>query len=284
MPSFFSNKKLIVLLTSLVILIALIGYSLRQGNKATWAEKFVQDSVGLFQYVLNVPAQYAAGFFQNVDDMKNAYQENKALKSKIEDYARVEQENRDLSQRLRDLKKQLDIDKNPDLSSYTKYTAAVIGRSTDEWNQVLTVDKGSMSGIKTGMPVMAPGGLIGSISKTGNFTSKVSLISDKRNVNQISANIENTDIYGMIEGYDEEKSVLMFQKIPIKSDVKRGQSVVTSGLSGMYPKGLMIGKVVSVSTDQYGLTKAAEVKPSANLNTSYVTIVDREARTPDTGR
>ncbi|RYL94683.1 rod shape-determining protein MreC [Sporolactobacillus sp. THM19-2] len=285
MPSFFSNKKLIVLLTSLIVLIALISYSLRQGSRTTWMERFVQDSAGFFQYVINVPAQYAAGFFENVSDMNHTYQENKRLKAKLEDYARLQQENRDLTQRFNELKKQLNVDKNPDLSSYTKYTAQVIARPNDGWNQMLTVDKGRMNGIRTGMPVVTPEGLIGTIEKTGNFTSRVSLITNKRNVNQISAKISNTGTYGMIEGFDEEKGALLFQRIPIKSNVKKGQTVVTSGLSGMYPQGLIIGKITSVSTDQYGLTRAAEVKPSANFDSiNYVMIVNREAPTPDTGK
>lgn len=284
MPSFFSNKKLIVLLTSLVVLIALISYSLRQGSKSTWPEQFVQDTVGWFQYVMNVPAQYAAGFFQNVNDMGNAYKENKKLKAGLADYARVEQENRDITHRYNDLKKLMNLANSPDLFSYTKHTAMVIGRSYDQWNQIVTVDKGRIDGIRAGMPVIAPGGLIGRISRTGNFTSEVSLISDNQNINQISAIIQNTRIYGMIEGYDANKGMLLFQKIPIKSNVQKGQLVTTSGLSGMYPSGLMIGQVASVTTDQYGLTKAAEVKSSVNLNDlTSVMIIERKAGTGGTG-
>ncbi|GGL41254.1 rod shape-determining protein MreC [Sporolactobacillus putidus] len=284
MPSFFSNKKLIVLLTSLVVLIVLISYSLRQGNKSTWPEQFVQDTVGWFQYVVNVPAQYAAGFFQNVSDIGNAYKENQKLKADLADYARVEQENRDITQRYNDLKKLMNMQNSPDLFNFIKHPAVVIGRSYDQWNQIVTVDKGRLDGIRPGMSVIAPGGLIGTISRTGNFTSEVSLISDNQNVNQISAIIQNTKTYGMIEGYNANNGRLLFQKIPLSSNVKKGQVVTTSGLSDMYPSGLMIGTVTSVSTDQYGLTKAAEVKPSANLNDlTSVIIVERKAKTPGSG-
>ncbi|TGA99485.1 rod shape-determining protein MreC [Sporolactobacillus shoreae] len=284
MPSFFSNKKLILLLTSLIVLIALISYSLRQGNRSSWPEQFAQDSVGLFQYVLNVPAQYAAGFFQNVSDIKNAYEENKKLKANLENYARVEQQNRDLSARYNQMRRLLNIEKDPNLLSYKKYAAEVISRAPDQWNQLMTVDKGSVNGIKTGMPVVTADGLVGTISQVGNFSSKVSLISNQQNVNQISAIIQNTRTYGMIEGYDPNRGTLLFQKIPIKANLKKGQIVTTSGLSGMYPPGLMIGTITSVSTDPYGLTQAAEVKPSANLNDIiYVMIIDKSAAATGTG-
>ncbi|RYM06849.1 rod shape-determining protein MreC [Sporolactobacillus sp. THM7-7] len=284
MPSFFSNKKLIVLLTSLIVLVVLISFSLNQDRKSTWPEQFVRDTTGWFQYLLQRPAQYAAGFFGNVHDMANAYQENKQLKENLANYARVAQENRDLTHKYNELRKQLDLQNDADLSEYQKHTAMVIARSYDRWNQIVTVDKGENDGIQSGMPVITPKGLIGKIGKVGKFTSEVSLISDSRNVNQISAIIQDTRTYGMIEGYDEKKGVLLFQKIPIKSKVKKGQMVTTSGYTGKFPSGLPIGKVTAVSTDQYGLTKSAELKPAVDLNDlTYVIIVDRKARTSDTG-
>ncbi|RYL93877.1 rod shape-determining protein MreC [Sporolactobacillus sp. THM7-4] len=284
MPPFFSNKKLIVLLSSLIILVALISFSLRQSNKSTVPEQFVQDTVGWFQYLMEMPAQYAAGFFQSVHDMSNVYQENQKLKENLADYARVEQENREIAHRYHALKKQMNMDNNPDLYEFQKRTAMVIARSYDQWNQIVTVDKGKKDGIATGMPVITAEGLVGKIGKVGQFTSEVSLISNNRSINQISAIIQNTRTYGMIEGYNAQKGVLLFQKIPIKANVKKGQMVTTSGLSGLYPASLPVGKITSVSTDQYGLTKSAEVKPSVDLNDlTYVMIIDRKAKTPDTG-
>lgn len=286
MPSFFSNKKLIVLLSSLIVLIALISYSLRQGDRTSWVQQFTGDTVGLFQNIINVPAQYTAGFFQNVSDIRNAYSENKSLKANLENYARVEQQNKDLVQRNNELRKMLNIGKDPALASYTKYPASVIGRSIDQWNQQLTVNKGRVNGIKAGMPVITASGLIGSVTKTGNFTSQVSLISNQQNVSQISAMIlnKNTKIYGMVEGYNANKGVLLLQKIPINANLKNGQVVTTSGLSGMYPPGLLIGKVTSVSTDSYGLTKSANVQPFVNLNDiNYVTIIQKSSTASGNG-
>lgn len=278
MPSFFSNKKLIVLLTGLVVLIALISYSLKNEDNDAWPEKFVQDTVGWFQYVMNVPAQYAAGFFENVEDIRNAYNENKKLKADLEQYAQVKQDNQDLLQRYNEMKKLLNIDKTPDLSAYKKYPAMVIGRSYDDWNQILTIDKGRLDGIRSGMPVVNAQGLIGKIGKTGNFTSQVTLITNTQNINQISAKIPGASTYGMISGYDQKRGTLSLQKVPIKAKLKKGQGVITSGLSGMYPEKLSIGKIKSVSTDQYGLTKTAEIRPSVNFNDlNYVAVIQRKA-------
>lgn len=284
MPSFFSNKKLIILLASLIVLVALIGFSFKEKERAVWPEQFVQDTVGWFQFLLERPAQYAAGFFGTVGDIENAYKENKELKANLEDFASVKQQNRDLQNSYQELKKQMKLQNDPDLSDYKKFSALVIGRSYDGWNQTVTVDKGSNDGVKTGMAVITSGGLIGKIGSVGKFTSKVMLISDKQNANQISAMVQKPKIYGMIEGFDEQKGVLLFQKIPVKANVKKGQVVETSGLTGILPSGLLIGKVTKVSSDQYGLTKIAEVKPSVDLNNlTRVMIVERLARTAAAG-
>lgn len=284
MPSFFLNKKLIILLTSLIVLVALVSYSLKQGNRSTWPEQFVRDTVGWFQYLMEKPAQLTAGFFGNISDIANAYQENKKLKESLADYAKVKQENRDLVARNNELKKQLGIADDPNLSDARLSTAMVLNRSYDQWNQLVTIDKGEIDGVVPGMPVMTGDGLIGMTGRTGKFTSEVSLISDNRSVNQISATITDVRANGMIEGYDAKKKVLLLKKIPIKADVKKGQTVTTSGFSGKVPSGIPIGKVASITTDQYGLTKTAEVAPSANLDDlTYVMVVDREAAAPDAG-
>ena len=72
MPPFFSNKKLIVLLTSLILLVALVGFSLKDRGNLSWPEQFVHDTVGWFQFVVNKPAQYVAGLFGDVEEMQNA--------------------------------------------------------------------------------------------------------------------------------------------------------------------------------------------------------------------
>ncbi|TCP32238.1 rod shape-determining protein MreC [Scopulibacillus darangshiensis] len=281
MPPFFSNKKLIILLASLIVLVALVGFSIKERKQMTWPEQFVHDTVGWFQVIFNRPAQYVAGFFETIDDIENAYKENKALKADLEDYAKVKQENKEIKHDNQELKKELDLLNDPDLSAYKKHPALVIGRSYDKWNQLVTVNKGEQDGIKPDMAVITPDGFIGKVRKAGQFSSEVILMTDTRNANQIAAMVQGSRIYGMIEGYDPEKNVLLFKKIPVKAKIKKGQMVVTSGLGQIFPRGLPIGKVKKVTTDQYGLTKIAEVEPAANLNDlTHVVIVEREAGTP----
>lgn len=281
MPPFFSNKKLIILLTSLILLVALIGFSLKDRNKLSWPEQFVHDTVGWFQFVVNKPAQYVAGLFENIGEMKDVYDENKRLKAQLRDYAELSAKYNDLDQQFSRLEKQLHVDS---LMNHKVKVATVVSRSFDQWNQIITVSKGSQEGIKKGMPVQTAEGFIGRVTSVSQFTSVVTLMTDPTDNNQISAVAVNKGKtnFGMIEGYDQDKHVLLLKKISIDANVEKGDSVMTSGLGGVFPSELLIGKVVSVKPDQYGLTKIAEVKPAANFdNIEYVDIIERTSPTPD---
>ncbi|WEG14051.1 rod shape-determining protein MreC [Pullulanibacillus sp. KACC 23026] len=280
MPPFFNNKKLIILLTSLIILVALIGFSMKEREQISWPEQFVHDTVGLFQYTFSKPARYVAGFFQNLQDIRNVYEENKVLKSHLQKYAELDSNYQVLKSQYDELKKQLNISSIPDLTDYKSYVAFVIGRSFDNWNQQITVNKGLKQGIKKGMPVVTADGFIGKVTEVSQFTSVVTLVTDPSNYNQISAEVikSGVPIDGMIEGYDDKKNELLFKKIPIDAKITKGDKVVSSGLGKVYPQGILIGTVTKVSTDQYGLTKTAEVKPAANFNNiEYVDILERLA-------
>lgn len=88
-------------------------------------------------------------------------------------------------------------------------------------------------------------------------------------------------IFGLIEGYDEESESLIFRDLENEDDIEKGQTIVSSGMGGVFPKGLLIGTVERVEMDQYGLTKIAYVKPAANLyDINHLMVVDRDLHSP----
>ena len=72
--------------------------------------------------------------------------------------------------------------------------------------------------------------------------------------------------FGLIEGYDRKRSELIMKRIDSSFEVKVGQKVITSGLGGIFPKGILIGEVTEVTTDDYGLTKLAYIRPAADFS------------------
>jgi rod shape-determining protein MreC len=264
MPQFFLNKRLILLLVSIIILVALIGFSLKDRNELTWSEQFLKDTTGFVQLIFHKPAQLVAGFFENVNDIRNTYKENKLLKERLEEYVSLEAQVQTLkkeNERLRAL-----LNKKESLRDFVPIQATVIGRNPDRWQETVIVNKGQQHGVKKDMAVITPEGLVGKVQHAAQFTSTIQLLSASDQKNRISAYVQGKEnVFGLIEGYDEKRRALLLKEIPFDAKIKKKQKVLTSGLGGIFPKGLVIGEVMEVVPDQYGLTKMVYVKPAANF-------------------
>ncbi|WP_078555363.1 rod shape-determining protein MreC [Bacillus alkalicellulosilyticus] len=282
MPEYF-NKRLIVLLVSIIVLVALIGYSLSDRDNITMPEQFLRDSVGWVQTIFSKPAHYVAGFFENVNEMKVIYEENRVLKARLEEFAQVAVERNLLKSENDTLRRMLEIDES--LMDYQMRTALVIQRSPDRWNNLIGISKGKSDGIRTNMAVMTSEGFIGKVKSVGPFTSTVQLITDHDRTNRVSAMIHGEDsneVLGFIEGYDQDTGLLLMKKITMDREVEIDQLVTTSGKGGIFPSGLPIGKVVAVEPDEYGLTQNAYIEPAADFyRLEYVFVIERTSITLD---
>jgi rod shape-determining protein MreC len=278
MPQFFLNKRLIILLVSIIVLVALIGFSLRERDSISWPEQFVKDMVGFGQSLISKPVNYTVGVIENVQDLQNTYTENEKLKSRLDELVKLETQVRDLNQDNEELRAVLE--KKEDLRSYDTIQATVIARNPDQWHELITIDKGEVNGIQSDMAVISSSGLIGKVKSVNEFSSTVELISTNNTKNRISTVIQGKqDINGWIEGYDNEKKEILVKRIPNDLKVEKGSKVITSGLGGVFPKGLVVGEVKEVKPDQYGLTQTAYVKPAADFyHLEHVMVIDRDMK------
>ena len=120
--------------------------------------------------------------------------------------------------------------------------ARIIGNSSDAWSRAVTIDKGTAAGFSCGMAVCNSGGVIGQIVEVSATTSTVQLITDEGS--GVSAMIQSTRAQGMLQGQPDGSLRLSY--VSTDSDVKVGDIVITSGIGGVYPKGLPLGTVSSV--------------------------------------
>lgn len=140
--------------------------------------------------------------------------------------------------------------------------ARVIGRSPDSWSASVIIDKGRRNGIKSGMVVINAKGLVGSIVESTDNVSKVLLINDP---NQgIFSIIQRSRQEGLVSGV--LGSNLIMRYLPQEAQIELGDSIITSELSRIYPKGLLIGQVVHIGREFSGLNRYALVKPAVNLS------------------
>ncbi|GKQ42858.1 cell shape-determining protein MreC [Companilactobacillus sp. RD055328] len=280
MNKFFSNKKLIVLMVTVILTFGLIAISINirdKKNTPPLIQQIGNDSVGLIGSVLTAPINGINQIGDNASNLFDTYNENKRLKSKLQSYSQDKVQLDTVKSENKDLKKQLEL--NDTLTDYTKITASVITRSPSDWQSYLTINRGSNNGIKKNMPVMSGSGLVGRISEVNKTNSKVELISSQNSLsNRFAAEIQSdsVDVNGVISSYNADSGVLIMSQVNSIKDVKPGQKVITSGLGGITPRGLYIGKVINVKKDEYGLSNVIYLKPATNLtNFTIVTAIDR---------
>lgn len=121
--------------------------------------------------------------------------------------------------------------------------ARIIGQSSDAWSDTVTIDKGSLDGISVNMPVTNSTGVIGQVIEVAPNASTVRLLTDEGS--GVSAMIQDTRAQGMVQGQPD--GTLRMDYVSVDADVKEGDIIITSGIGGVYPKGLPIGTVASVT-------------------------------------
>ena len=281
MPRFFSNKRLILLLVGVIVLVALISFSLRDRHNASLPEQFVKDVVGFGQSLFSKPTHYITDFIGNIDGILNTYEENKILKGRLSEYASNQSKLTDIqaeNDRLREI-----IGKEENLRAYEPLHATVIARNPDQWEKKIIIDKGSKSGIKPNMAVLTASGLIGKVVLVTPFHSTVELLSTENREFRVSAVIPGEEpAFGLIEGFDRKRNELIMKRVDSNFEVMPGEKVISSGLGGIFPAGLLIGEVTEVSTDDYGLTKLVYIRPAADFSMlDHVIVAKRTSETVD---
>jgi rod shape-determining protein MreC len=146
--------------------------------------------------------------------------------------------------------------------SYKVIAARVIGRDPSNWSSTVLINKGSSSGIKKGAASVSFLGLAGRVMEVGSSASKVMLINDP-NVS-VSARIERSRQEGLICG--SLGGALLLKLLPKDCDIVVGDTIITSGLTSVYPKGLLIGTVSAIARDFSGLSMYAVIKPAVDLS------------------
>lgn len=267
---------LLIVIIIIVILIAVLSYALKTDKKLNTFESIVKDTVVGIQKVVYMPFRNFSSMISDYRSLKNVLEENKILKANVEKIESIESENAELKKEIEELKSELNIEHV--LSDYDYLNATVISRNATTWYNNLTIDKGSHNGISEGMVVINSTGVIGKITNVSTFSSDVKLITTKDTNNKISVTIISGDnhLTGLINNYDYKTGYLEVEGISNTEKVSVGDLVYTSGLGGVFPSGILIGKVESITTDVYDLAKIINVSPSADFdNINYVTVLKR---------
>ena len=182
------------------------------------------------------------------------------------------EENNALKKEIKELKNLLEL-KN---TNYKLKYASVISRNTKDYFEEVIIDIGKKDGIKENLAVITKDGLIGKIIKVTNKTSTVRLITSSNIYNKISVNIEadNKSVTGIITSYDSLTNSLTIEGITENVNIQTGSLVTTTGLSDIYPSGILVGRVSRVMKDNFDLAYILKVEPTENLSSfHYVAVI-----------
>lgn len=265
------NKRLLLILFSLILFIAIMGITFIKRESPTWPEKFLSDSTAWIQGLFYKPASSVAGFFEDLSQIEKLYEENQVLKQTLAHYARDVAKLNTLEEENERLKSALNFTERQKMQDdYTYHIARVVSVSPDVNNSLIQIDLGEKDGIKENMAVTTVDGLIGIVTRVKPFYSSVQLLTDLNSqstmTKAVAATVRGQDSFGIIESYDAEEGVLLMTKIKQEDPLVEENIVVTSGLGGIYPEGITIGEVISREVGEFGLTYTAKIKPAAKFD------------------
>jgi len=215
-----------------------------------------------FVDIFSFPIRLTRGIFNEVRlvfSYHKLYKENLSFKKEIAPLRQKLSEYEEVLRENQRLNKLLSFKSN---ATFSTRAAQVIGRDLSNWLSTLIIDKGGRDGINIGMPVISDASLVGKIVEVSKTTSRVLLINDPNL--KVAALIQNSRDQGIVSGSLGGSCRMYF--LSLDSEVKINDIVVTSGLGGVFPKGLLIGRVADVDLDSTGLMKNCSIKPATNLS------------------
>ena len=273
------KSRHIVIMGLVLVIFVLVFFSntLNNDRQLNKFEALVKDTVTGTEKIIFSPFRF---IFDKIDDFKelnNILKKYKNLLPQVERIDSLETENMELRRQIEALKNELNI-KNT-LNEYEYLNATVISRNISHWYNTITIDKGTYNGVENDMVVVNSNGLIGKVVSTTTFTSDVRLITTGDTNNKISVTIGDgkNSVNGLISNYNYNTGYLEVEGISNTKYVSPDAYVYTSGLGGVFPSGILIGKVVNIKTDEYDLAKMLDVIPVADFNNiNYVAILKRK--------
>lgn len=218
------------------------------------------------QYVARRIKQLWLGYFYLVATER----QNTELRRQLEEYKQRQVHFQEAQEALTRLEGLLDLKRQVALPVIG---ARVLAYDPSLWSRSAIIDQGKAQGVKEGLPVLAPQGIVGRIVEVYPQYSKVMLIVDRKS--GADAMVQRTRVRGVLKGKGGNRCSLEY--VPKNADVQVGDLVLASGLVGLYPKGLVFGKVTAANKKNPGVFQEIEVTPNVDLSTLEEVLVVKVA-------
>ncbi|MFZ0889880.1 MAG: rod shape-determining protein MreC [Candidatus Binataceae bacterium] len=260
MKAFFVWRYRVVLTSGALLILSahLLSIGVNPSGRLAMPAGFVMDAVRPIQIASARLADGATGLFRNYLDLVGVRRENSRLRAQLARLGaertravELEAENRRLSELL-DLKEALGLG---------AVAADVIGSDASGLSRTLIVAQGSEAGLKPGMAVLSGEGVVGKIIAVSHYAARVLLIDDHNSA--LDAFDQRSRARGIIAGVVDDGLTMKY--VDRADDIKEGDVAVTSGLDGIFPRGLLVGHVSGVRREGPGLFLTVEIKPAVDF-------------------
>lgn len=257
----FIKKYMYQLLTGVVILVALLFFSLNvpHNREANIVERSILSILSPLLQPVSMISNFVEDIWDSYIQLVDTRHENVRLRENIRSLNLRVQEGNEALLSNRRLEQLLDLKKRVDAPTVA---ATIIGEDTTSWFRTMIINRGSSSGIREGMAVICADGVVGQTVKVSSSTARVLLLTD--HMSGIAATIQRSRARGVVKGKSEFLCTLEFTTR--EEDVKVGDAVITSGIGGVFMKGLPIGEVTMVKRGEFGIFQTVSIRPAVNLS------------------
>jgi rod shape-determining protein MreC len=199
------------------------------------------------------------GVWHEYVDLRGIQGENRRLRAEVREYQQRMESLQEMAQENRRLQAALEL---PPVAAGEAVVARVIDKDATNWFRTVLIDRGSRHGIERNTTVMAPQGLVGRVTEVTPIASRVQLTTDS--VSAVSALVQRARVTGIVSG--DGGPSLRLKYLPLMADVVVGDRVLTSGMGGVFPKGIPIGTVAAVERRSGALFQEAVIEPAVDLS------------------
>jgi rod shape-determining protein MreC len=259
----FVKSKFFVVCVIIAVILVLVPSVLATFGQVDLIRSGLKTIAKPFEWCGSRFAAAVDGFVAVFTDYDDLVKENEALKTEIEALKDQAADNSVLQQENAWLKEYLEL--HNDNPGFVLADADIISFEAGNYSTVLTLNKGSVHGIKKNMPVITSHGLLGHVTEAGLDWCKV--VSIVETSSTVGVYTDRTGVIGTIEGdlalRQQGKCLMSYSA---DADIKPGDRVYTSGTGSVYPNGLFIGRIISVEPDEVTRRLLAVVEPSIDFS------------------
>lgn len=252
-------QSFLILVALVVLTLSILLSNLKEKSSLNAVERLAITVLSPFQDVVGWGAAKAFLAKENYLHLVDVKKENRKLRLSLD---RLAFENALLTERLKHFERLESLLSFPKVSLIPFEAARIIGRDTLGRVKLMIINKGSVDGLKENMPVITHRGLVGRVVRVSGSAAKVLLITDVRSA--VDAIVQETRDRLVASG--SNSTSLEVRYLSVGSDVTEGERVISSGLGGVFPKGLLIGTLSNITKEGSRLFLSARLEPAVDLN------------------